>query len=351
MAGFDDLNEFMKRMEPVRKVFGPVKAKAIPIWEDAICYDMDEVIALGKLGNAIEFSAFTGEEIDLEAKTAEFAEKLAKIHRKADAPEKIWLWPEGVLPTITEYTDNSNHRFNHDPDFVPYMYEVLVPEDVTPVGAVVVCAGGDHGNATLKEGYQVAFDLRDMGYQCFVLLNRTNHSPWTNKEAGVDAARAIRYVRAHAAQYRVPENHVAFAGFSNGGLTGEGCIEWYSGEQKVADIFAGYQADELDAYNGAPDAFLCVYGPRFDGGDFDWNGVVYPPTFFAVGREDNAMKNLHYVYPDLLAHGVELEVHTFAGVPHGQAGVKAYDGCVKYPNFELWEVLADAFMKDVYAKQ
>ena len=67
-------------------------------------------------------------------------------------------------------------------------------------------------------------------------------------------------------------------------------------------------------------------------------------------REDAAMDNLRYVYPDLKAHGVEVEVHTFAGVPHGMAGDKVFTGRVDYPNFELWIPLADAFMQDVYKK-
>ena len=62
------------------------------------------------------------------------------------------------------------------------------------------------------------------------------------------------------------------------------------------------------------------------------------------------MDNLRYVYPDLKAHGVEAEVHTFAGVPHGMAGDKVFTGRVDYPNFELWIPLADAFMQDVYKK-
>ncbi len=63
------------------------------------------------------------------------------------------------------------------------------------------------------------------------------------------------------------------------------------------------------------------------------------------------MDNLRATYPELLAHGVELEVHTFAGVPHGQAGAPLVTGDVKYPNFQLWLPLADAFLQDVYAKQ
>lgn len=116
----------------------------------------------------------------------------------------------------------------------------------------------------------------------------------------------------------------------------------------MADHFPGYTPDALDAFCGAPDAFICVYGPRFAGVSVDYTGVVYPPTFFAVGREDNAMDNLHATYPDLIAHGVPVEVHTFAGTPHGKAGIRIVDGAVNFPNFELWLPLADAFLQDVF---
>ena len=53
---------------------------------------------------------------------------------------------------------------------------------------------------------------------------------------------------------------------------------------------------------------------------------------------------------DLISHGVSTEIHTFAGTPHGMAGIKLLDGEVKYPNFEMWLPLADAFMQDIYNK-
>ena len=61
------------------------------------------------------------------------------------------------------------------------------------------------------------------------------------------------------------------------------------------------------------------------------------------------MDNLNAVWPDLMQHHVPVEVHTFAGTPHGQAGAKIFhDGVVEYPNFELWQELADYFLQDVF---
>lgn len=353
MPDWKALEERDKKMKPVREIFGPVKNKAVTVFEDCVNYPDDQIAALVRLGREIEGAGYAGD-VDIQEiqeKTERFRQMLEAIQPVPDAKPRIYLWEEGNMPALTEYTDNSDYRYNHNPDFKPYLFELLLPEDVTPKGAVVLCAGGDHGDAAVMEGYQSALDLNALGYQCFLLLNRTNHCPWSSKEAGVDAARAVRMVRDNAAKYRIAPDNIAFAGFSNGGLTGEGLFEYFSGQQKVKDVFPAYRPDALDEIDATPNAFLCVYGPRFVGDSFDYENVVYPPTFFAVGREDTAMDNLNYTYPDLLAHGVKVEVHTFAGVPHGQAGIRFMDGMVKYPNFEMWLPLADLFMQDVYAKQ
>ena len=320
--------------------------RAVSFFEDAPCYKKEEILKLHSVYRCLA-------DASNEEKAAELCDEMAalmdSIQPLENCPEKIYLWSEGNMPSTGEYKENPEYRYNHDPEFMPYMYAMKVAEGVNPKGAVVVCAGGDHGDCTLHEGYQTCLDLNDLGYQCFLLLNRTNLCPYQSKEAGADAARAIQYVRKNAAAYGVDENKVAFAGFSNGGLTAEACIQYYSGTQRMKTHFPDYVEESFDAYYGAPDAVVCVYGPRWKGEKFDYTNVVYPPTFFAVGREDSAMENLHYVYPELIAHHVEVEVHTFSGVPHGQSGISVY-GENRYPHFQLWLPLADAFMQNVFAK-
>ena len=339
------MEEMMKKMVHIRKEFGPAKMPAVEIFESAPCYEEEKVVALTKLCNRIQSCS----DDERPALIEEFRALLATVERKPDAPRCIELWPEGKIPTETEYTENTDYRYHHNPDFRPYLVEMLVPQEVTPKGAIVLCPGGDHAEACVCEGYQSAKEFNALGYQCFLLMNRPNHNPWNAHEVGADAARAIRYVRAHAAEYRVDPGFIAFAGFSNGGLTGEALIENYSGNKKVSDYFPDYVPDELDEYKGAMDAFICVYGPRFVGADFNWEGVEYPPVFYAVGREDTALRNFNYVYPDLLRHNVPAEVHTFAGVPHGKAGTILIDD--DYPNFDLWVPLADAFLQDLKKKR
>jgi len=317
--------------------------RAVTFFEDAPCYPTDQLVTLHGMNRRLKEGAGAEEEALLE----QFGALMDNMKRKEDAPERVYLWPEGNMPVMTDYRDNSEGIRNHDPDFQPYLYEMLLPQSKTPKGAVVVCAGGDHGDCVLHEAYQTCLDLNGLGYHCLLLLNRTNLCPYSGQESGADAARAIRYARAHAGRYGIRDTQVAFAGFSNGGLTGEACIQYYSGDQAVQDQFPDYIPDGLDEYYGAPDAFLCVYGPRWASTVFDYERVKYPPVFFAVGREDTALDNLVALLPELWERGVETEVHTFAGVPHGQAGVRIF-GNDRYSNFELWLPLADAFMQDVF---
>ena len=329
------------------KRFGPVKKRAVPIFEDCLNYPMDQVAALVRLTWEINTPRADLEET--KAKIAAFERLLDGIQTVPNPVSRTYLW-DGNMPVETVYTDNTDCRYHHDPDFQPYFFPMLVPDHVEPKGAVILCAGGDHAEAVVAEAYGSARDFLALGYQCFILLNRTNRNPWTSKEAGADAARMVRIVRRDAAKYRIRPDQVAFAGFSNGGLTCEGLIQFFSGKQTVQAAFTDYSPDALDEIDATPDAFLCIYGPRFRNAPFDYTDVVYPPTFYAVGREDAALDNLNYVYPDLLAHGVEVEVHTFAGVPHGQAGMALLDGYVKYPNFQMWVPLADAFLQNLYAR-
>ncbi len=343
--------EFMARMAEARKelkaVYGAAEHLAISLYEDAPCYPKEDLVELFWIGREIEAAKTREERIPLVEK---FSAKRDSIRKIPNAPERIYLWPEGKIPCLTtDYTDNSEYRYNHDPDFRPFFYEMLVPEDVTPKGLIVFCAGGDHGTALLHEAYQSCMDFVALGYQTILLANRTNMCPWKGVDAGADASRAIRMARANAERYRIRPDQIAFAGFSNGGLTGDMVIQYFSGDKKMTDYYPDYEPDEYDGYYGAPDAFLCVYGPRWVGAPFDWEGVVYPPTFFAIGRKDSAIDNFNYVYPQLLERKIPVEIHTFAGVPHGQAGVELIDGCIKYPNFQLWVPLADAFLMDLFA--
>jgi len=346
MGMLDNLKEMMAAQEPFNRVLRPEMHEAVKIYEDCVCYPKDQLVRLYK--KEAEMRAIRDVE-ELKARIHEFTAVREEVEktRFSECPERIVLWPEGNIPTETEYTENPELRYTHDPGYAPFMYEMLLPEDVAPKGAIIMSAGGDHGSNILLECYQASLEMNELGYQCFIVMNRPNANPWTGKEAGADVARAVQYVKANAAKYRVAENHVAFAGYSNGGLTGEHNIQHFSGGRTIKDAFPDYVPDELDKFSGCPDVFLCVYGPRFLGEPFDWEGVEYPPTIVIVGETDFNIPNIAPYAEDLRSHGVKVEMHTFVNCPHGGVG-NAILGEVEHPNYYQWRTLCDAFMTEIY---
>ena len=333
------------------ELFREYDRKMTELYNDSPIYDPEELFGIYRIHHELIMAEREGRvDDDWHRKVKAFAALSDALKPRKDAPEKIVLWPEGVLPE----RDIDHSRLRYDLSLKPYMYAIPFPKDRTPKGAVLCVAGGSHGRAVVYEGFGSALLLTKQGYQTFVIHNRINTVDFETREkindveSGTDVSRAIRWIRAHAGEYRIPEGKVAAAGFSNGGLTIENCIRYFSGTGKMTDYYPDYQPDRLDEYYGSPDGFLCIYGPRFNGDEFDYTGVVYPPTFYAVGREDSAMENLNYVYFQQLKHGVPVEIHTFAGTPHGKAGYGLISEKEDHPNFDLWVELADYFLQDAW---
>jgi acetyl esterase/lipase len=95
----------------------------------------------------------------------------------------------------------------------------LVPEakaPVAPVAAVVVIPGGGYGSVcTLTEGTPIADWLVQRGIAAFVLKYRLPNGHW--EIPLMDARRAIRMVRARAADWNVDPARIGVWGFSAGG--------------------------------------------------------------------------------------------------------------------------------------
>lgn len=343
--GLERMKAMMEKRRAFRKEFGEVLNKGIPYFEDPTRYPLEELIPLSRMVNL--FNHVETEE-EKEKLKADFLAKLDALKPLPDAPERVYIWKEGNMPQETVYNENPDHMYDHEPDFKPYFLEMLVPEDVTPVGGIVMVAGGTHGVGTINECFETSQEFNALGYQCFILQCRPNMGPWCKKDGATDAARTFQIIRKNAAKYRLDPDHLAYAGYSNGGVTGDGCIEFYSENQKIKDHYPDYTEDEYDAFYGAPNAFLCVYGVRHVGTKLTRESFAYPPIFFAVGREDKTcMENLKDMLPWLWKNDVPVEIHTFSAHPHGYAGWKIIDGKGD-KNYDLWIEHADVFLRDLF---
>jgi acetyl esterase/lipase len=135
---------------------------------------------------------------------------------------------------------------------VPTLTPYLVPEGRGTGTAVVVCPGGGYGALSMdKEGDQVARWLNSLGVAGFVLKYRLGPRYRHPIELG-DAQRAIRTVRARAAEYRVLPERVGIMGFSAGGhLASTAGTHFDSGDPAAGD--------PIDRLSCRPDFLVLVY--------------------------------------------------------------------------------------------
>lgn len=342
----EQVRRVFTQREPHRAEYGHLINRAIGLYEDPTRYSVRALVDLFTL----QFRMMRAEDSQTRhSLMAEFSAAMDAIHPVANAPERVYLYQDDNMPADTAYTENPGYIYDHDPDFRPYYLEMPVDKNVQPKGGVLLVAGGSHGAGTINECYQIGLELNAAGYQAFILQCRPNGCPYSKLETATDASRALRLIRARAAEYRVNPDHLAYAGFSNGGVTGDFCVQFYSMGQKIQDYFPDYVPDAADEQPGGPNALLIIYGARHKSTEYWQDNVQYPPTFFAIGREDKVCcQNLFEEHlPYLQDRNVPYEIHTFAGHPHGYAGWRIIDG-KNDPNFDLWLTHAAAFLDDLF---
>lgn len=122
-------------------------------------------------------------------------------------PTKVKLWPEGA-PLA---------KGNEDKD-QPFVYVWPAAKEKANGAAFVVCPGGGYGGlAAYHEGVQVAKWFNGIGVSAFVLHYRLGSNGYHFPTQLIDVQRAIRHVRANAAQYGIDPQRIGIIGFSAGG--------------------------------------------------------------------------------------------------------------------------------------
>jgi acetyl esterase/lipase len=118
--------------------------------------------------------------------------------------------------------------------------------------AVVICPGGGYRNLSMeKEGSKVAEFLNGLGVTAFVLRYRLGPRYRHPVPLG-DARRALRYVRAHAAEFGIATDRLGLMGFSAGGhLTATVATHIDRGDLHAADA--------VDRESARPDFAILAY--------------------------------------------------------------------------------------------
>jgi acetyl esterase/lipase len=179
--------------------------------------------------------------------------------------------------------------------------------------AIIIIPGGAHKLLVwTAEGTKVAAALNRMGVAAFVLKYRLAQeagSPYSIVgDAADDARRAIRWVRAHAAEYGVDPKRVGVMGFSAGG-------ELVSLIADNAEPAGRPVTDSIDKLNGRPDFQILVFpGPLGIPAQVIKDA---PPAFIVAGSLDACCAAPSVaLYEQLRKGGISAELHMYADSDH-----------------------------------
>jgi acetyl esterase/lipase len=238
---------------------------------------------------------------------------------------------------------------------------VYLPSGVnaTKTGVVVAPGGGYQHLSMTKEGSDIAHWLNERGVAAFVLKYRLGPRYHNPIELG-DAQRAIRMVRASAAEYGIDPDHLGMWGFSAGGhLTATAGTHFDAGNPSATDA--------IDRQSSRPDFLILAYpvitmmdpyvhtgSRKYLLGDSPDTALEQsmsaelqvtkdtPPTFLFATTDDGTVPVMNSVmfYSALVKAGVPVEMHLFQHGGHG-AGLAAAN-----PQLSVWPDLLIKWMRE-----
>jgi acetyl esterase/lipase len=139
------------------------------------------------------------------------------------------------------------------PDDVPTLTVYLPPNPAHPTSAIVICPGGGYGELEFgPEGTHEAAWFQQKGVAAFVLKYRLPVHGYRHPVPLLDAQRAIRLVRSHAADWKINPSKVGVMGFSAGGHLASTLDTHYDDGNAQA-------ADPVDRQSCRPDFAVLVY--------------------------------------------------------------------------------------------
>ncbi len=235
-------------------------------------------------------------------RTAAAAIVLLALSATAKAQRVELLWPDGAPGAVgTEDRDR------------PSIGIYLPAAERSSGAAVVICPGGGYGNLSMdKEGSQIAAWLNARGIAGFVLKYRLG--PRYHHPAPLDDAhQALRYVRAHAAEFHI-----------QGHLASTAATHFDTGTRPDFAILAypvitleppyAHQGSRRNLLGEEPDSKLI-----HDLSTETQVTAATPPTFLFHTDGDKGVpaENSVMFYLALRKAGVPAELHIYERGPHG----------------------------------
>lgn len=269
-----------------------------------------------------------------------FALCLAAAPVLAQPTNSFPLWPNGA-PGALGTADKDI------PTLTPYW-----PDPSKATGAaIVICPGGGYGGLARHEGVDYARFLNEQGIAGFVLKYRLGSAGYRHPVMLEDAARALRTVRANAAEWHVDPHRIGIIGSSAGGHLASTLLTHFDAGQPDAP-------DPIDRQSSRPDLGILCYAV-ITMGEYTHQGSKHnllgnnpspelvknlsnelqvtketPPCFIWHTWEDNVVpvENSLQFAEALRKAGVHFDLHIYEKGGHGMGlGSSQWDPAHRHP--------------------
>jgi acetyl esterase/lipase len=129
--------------------------------------------------------------------------------------------------------------------------QVFLPHEATGA-SFIVCPGGGYGGRAEHEGPVVGEWLAKNGVTAFVLRYRVGTKGYHHPIEMGDASRAVRFVRAHSAEWKLDPKRIGIMGFSAGGHLASTIATHFDEGNKSSN-------DPIERVSDRPDAQILIY--------------------------------------------------------------------------------------------
>ena len=231
----------------------------------------------------------------------------------------IKLWPEdeasqGAKGMGTPQPDRGDGHIRLTNITVPSMryFPAPVKKGEESVPAIILCPGGGYVSLVTTKMTPIAEWLNDHGISAFILIYRT---PKKRSEAFQDIQRAVRIVRARAAEWNIDPRRVGVMGSSAGGHLAARVSTGF-------DIEAYEEVDELDGVSCKPDFTVLLYPAYMNKGEVLSKEFAVSnelsPTLIVSAKDDKGFFPGSQIYAEALKEaGASIRVHFFEKGGHG----------------------------------
>lgn len=246
----------------------------------------------------------------------------------------IYLWPENPLvEPDREAIQNQRVYAVDNPSMTPFWPDPLVANGA----AILIFPGGGYERLAIEhEGYDVARWFNSLGVTAFVVKYRMQEHGFPAPL--LDGLRAVRYVRAHAANWSLDPKKIGVIGFSAGGHLAASVATrydftspqlqddpWKSVSARPDFAILGYPVITLegaDAHAGSRKALL---GENPDSRLIHENSLQHqvsakvPPVFILHGVADKAVPvgNSLVFFNEVQKRNKKSELHIYQTNTHG----------------------------------